>query len=60
METTPLDGTQSEISCVKYRSQGAMAKHLVTARDSVGNKLTSRKILLTWGNLGRWGGGGKR
>lgn len=59
METTSLDDRQSEISCVKCKSQGAMAKHFMIARDSMVNKLTSRKILLTWGDLGKWAGGEK-
>lgn len=55
-----MDGRQPEISYVEYRSQGAMAKHLVIARDSTGRKRTNRKILFTLDNLGRWrwdGGG---
>lgn len=59
MEATCLDGRQPEISYVEYRSQGAMAKHLVIARDSTGRKPTNRKILFTLDNLGRWDGGGE-
>lgn len=38
MEVPHLDGRQTETSYVEYRSQGAMAKHLVIARDSTGAK----------------------
>lgn len=38
MEVPHLAGRQTETSYVEYRSQGAMAKHLVIARDSTGAK----------------------
>lgn len=41
-------------------STEAKAKHLVIARDSMGRKPNSRKILFTLDNLGRWDEGGER
>jgi len=60
MEATCLEGRQPEMSCVKYRSQGAMAKHLVIARDSTGRKPTSKRFCLSRINPGRWDEGGER
>lgn len=39
MVANSLDGRQPEISQVQYRSQAAIAKRVVTARDLMGTKL---------------------
>lgn len=48
MVANSLDGRQSEISQVQYRTQGAITKHVVIAREFMGTKLICQKTLFTW------------